>query len=467
MKYTEELMWILDKKDVKLNTLEMQEKVFQENIAFVHSLGLKCDCVGWSKLDLGCPGTEEILSAIEAFCKEKGWEARGWYTRRYAEAESEWYAIRFADTKDGFFSDRQEVMAENGKTVEICTVKAYQELAVSPKGWCDYRLVPERLRTACIQLGMEDVAFCWARDKGKYEASQYFHIYPRHSVAHLAKNHRFCYSTKGLHKLDPFQTQRMENLGGALPRLAKVFSELHIDLPNCYLAAELPASGFAGAYIPWTRLDFGEQAILVHKETAAALIRQKGLTASMLMPVPVLDVFPSGYDVLNTEHQSPPAPEVRESLYREYEKIKSKPRPVRLVSEKEALKQMRKAKKERKEEFQKGYPKAKADEIRETAYGPLVPYYLIANGGYLSDEYALLPYARAVGENKDFHKRLDAEELLEEKPQGIVFANCPDGDVVLLCANGTVIRFSHEAPEEGNQWPSLPQFIVDAIQDCE
>ena len=59
------------------------------------------------------------------------------------------------------------------------------------------------------------------------------------------------------------------------------------------------------------------------------------------------------------------------------------------------------------------------------------------------------------------------EELLEEKPEGVVIAVCPDGDGVLLNRDGRVIRFSHEAPEIFAQWPGLPRFIVDAIENAE
>lgn len=90
-------------------------------------------------------------------------------------------------------------------------------------------------------------------------------------------------------------------------------------------------------------------------------------------------------------------------------------------------------------------------------------------GGYLkfqkSDEYELLPHAQAVIENNQFHTQLKTEELLEERPDGIIIAKCPDGDSILLCKNGSVLRFSHEAPEITNQWPSLSHFIIDAINN--
>jgi hypothetical protein len=149
----------------------------------------------------------------------------------------------------------------------------------------------------------------------------------------------------------------------------------------------------------------------------------------------------------------------------EYEKLKQTPRPVRMVSEKDALKLLRLAKKARKDEFQKALTKAKAQPLLGTDYAPLVPYYAVANGGSLSDEYELLSYDRALTENEEFQKTLEAEEILETKPQGIMIAKCPDGDAILLCGNGTVIRFSHEVPEVLDQWPTLAQFIADTAQE--
>ncbi|MBQ7378754.1 MAG: SMI1/KNR4 family protein [Clostridia bacterium] len=149
----------------------------------------------------------------------------------------------------------------------------------------------------------------------------------------------------------------------------------------------------------------------------------------------------------------------------EYEKLKNTERPLRLISEKDALKLLRLAKKERKEDFKKALPKAKSIDIEEISYAPVLPYYLIANGGYLSDEYEFLPIDMAIKENDLFAEELLAEELLETKPDGIVIAKCPDGDKVLLCKDGKVIRFSHEAPVATEEWGSLAQFVADAINE--
>ena len=66
MKYIEDVHWILDKPGT---TIHNQDEQFRENIAFVRSLGKKCDCVGWSKLSREDPQAEEILEKIADFCK--------------------------------------------------------------------------------------------------------------------------------------------------------------------------------------------------------------------------------------------------------------------------------------------------------------------------------------------------------------------------------------------------------------
>jgi len=51
MKTVETLLWILDKFDNNGKMMFDDDKI-QQNIDFVHSLGLKCDSVGWNKLSL-------------------------------------------------------------------------------------------------------------------------------------------------------------------------------------------------------------------------------------------------------------------------------------------------------------------------------------------------------------------------------------------------------------------------------
>ena len=81
-----------------------------------------------------------------------------------------------------------------------------------------------------------------------------------------------------------------------------------------------------------------------------------------------------------------PAGQFMDMMLEEYQKLKNTPRPIRMVSEKEALKMLRLAKKARKEDFQKGLPKTQSQSLLGTEYGVLIPYYNVSNGCYLSDE---------------------------------------------------------------------------------
>ena len=63
-------------------------------------------------------------------------------------------------------------------------------------------------------------------------------------------------------------------------------------------------------------------------------------------------------------------------------------------------------------------------------------------------------------------RKKDKEELLYEKPQGIVIAGCADGDKVLLKPDGTVYRMNHEVPEVYEDWQTLPQFIADTLEEA-
>ena len=452
MKIIETLDWILDNDDKSI----ADDDKYRLNIEFVHSLGLKCDCVGWSKLDLQNPRANEILSAIDSFCKKNGWKARGIYTRTYADYTSDWYEIVPAAFKDNTLYDSYECESERGETVKIFNLRAYHELRPSPKWWYESILVPERFRDACVRHGITDVYFCWARDKGKYQAEQYFHLYCNKQIPTIAEGRNITIEDR----------DKIDALGGYLPKIADIFYKLQlIDLQECYIESDVPNCNIALAYSPKTFTYCGRNKFLIHKDFAQKLLQEKAISQSDLTPAVVVKELPSGYTLSHTVMPDRPIASCMQKSIAEYEKLKSTERPLRLISEKDAVKLLRLAKKERKEDFKKAFTKAKSVDITETSYAPLLPYYLIANGGYLSDEYELLSYDIATEENMLFTEELLTEELLEIKPDGIVIAKCPDGDKVLLCTDGKVIRFSHEEPVATEEWVSLAQFIADAINE--
>ena len=455
MKYSEELLWILDKPG---RTLHNQEEAIQENIAFVHSLGLKCDCVGWCKMDLSNPRTPEILSSISTFCKENGWKARCLYTRKYVEVESVWYELVPTYFKDNTPWDRIETVTNENKKIYTRVIRAFHELSPSPKirKWGEDIYVPERFRNFCIQNSIDDLDFCWAKDIGKYEAEQYFHVYGNRLVPQIAVDY----------DLKKSNIKLISAAGGWLPEIANIFHELQqVNLQDCYLAEDLPDSGIAYVYIPRTFSSVARHTILLHKEIVQSLLKQKVLPLSALRPAAVVKSLPGGYSLKHTQVIERPTGQFMSTMLMEYEKLKNTVRPIRMVSEKVALKTLRLAKKERKEDFQKGLPKPKSETLLYTDYNVLIPYYSVTDGCFLSDEYEFLSSMKAMKENEEFQESLSNEELLDAKPEGIVIGRCPDGDAILLCNDGKVVRFSHEEPVAVEQWPTLAQFFVDAINE--
>ena len=460
MKMIETLSWILDNDD---NRIDNDEK-YRLNIEFVHSLGLKCDSVGWSKLDLQSPRADEILSAIDSFCKKNGWKARGVYTRTYEDYTSDWYEIVPTSFKDKTLYDSIECESEQGNMVKIYNLHAYHELRPSPKMWVyDVMFVPERFRDACIRHNIADVDFGWARDMGKYQAEQYFQLYSNHQLPTIALCKDISVDDK----------ENIEALGGYLPKIADIFYKLQqSSSQTCYIESDIPDCNIAQAYVQRTYSMFDKtyshcmaNEFLIHKDLALTMLKEKAISESDLAPALVVKELPGGYTLEHTlMPDRPTAIYLRKSIS-EYEKLNNTARPVRLLPEKDALKLLKTAKKERKEDFKKALPKVRASEIAETRYAPVLPYYLIADGGAISDEYELLSFDRAVEENALFVNNLLAEELLETKPDGVVFAQCPDGDKIVLCSDGKVIRFSHEEPVAIEEWVSLAQFVADSINE--
>ncbi len=481
MKTKEELLWILDdpktedRRDWRQKCQNEKWDPYEEyrpRIEFVHSLGLKCDCVGWSKLDLQDPRADEILTAIDAVCRKEGWQARGYYKRYYSDYTSEWYEIQADHLKDGTVCDPQVLKNSLGQNVVLSSLRAYRELMVAPKTGCGCRfLVPERFRDACIRHNVKDVDFCWAEDKGKYAAEQYFELLGNQLIPKVATGRSIgCFlcsdpsraSSNFLFSNVSSDSTRLEALGGSLPGLLRFFNLQDIELQNCLLRSEMPDCSIAYSCFEMEKRS-SLPTFFIHKSFVDVLLKENAINDKNLRPAVVVDRVPAGYEVSPTVAMARPEDDVLVQMTAKYEKLKKTVRPVYRITEKDALTSLRTVKKERKEDFQRGLRKAELAEISETRFAPLLPYYAVANGGCLSDEYWLLSYQEAVNDTNEFFKELNVEELFNEKPDGIVFAKCPDSDRVLLCTDGKVVRFSHEGPEIRDEWDSLPSFIVDAI----
>lgn len=474
----EHLSWILDHPKWKL------DEKYRRNIEIAHSLGLKCDCVGWSSLDLTRPDAGEILDRIEAFCKEEGWLARGGCSHWCEDFESDWYELLLPELDDT--EHHMDERFERGYRRDVYAIRAYKNKNQPAFYGCLYGekvplVVSGRFREACIRHNIPGLRFCWIRDVGRYASEPYFFMYSSQSIPKIACDYGLQYSDElcwyytpqgGEYRHDPSLYfphgpgseiyDRVTKIGGKLPRVAEIFYKMQFAIQDYYPKNEMPKSGFV--YIGQHYPDWYRDKALIHKDTAELLIQEKVLSRKHLSPALLYGSVPPGY--VEVELQTGPVPEDEHfaQMQSEYEVFIKVSRPVRRTTPKEAVKLLRKAKTARKADFQKRMKKEVGEVLGDTAYAPLAPYYLVADGGDLSDEYCLLSYVEAQAETAEFVADMAKEELLDQPIEGIAFVRCADGDRVILRSDGTVVQVSHEVPEIIEDWPTLAQFFADCVE---
>ncbi len=492
MKKHEGLLWILDRPHTEIAELKQkysaheeylkhlfafQNERYRQNIEFVHSLGLKCDCVGWCYLDFEQHDIGGLLDKIEAFCQKENWLARGHYSCSYDEFETDWFEI---------CAPSIDKIGDGGIPYAIY---AYQNrnkpflLGWSMRVPC---LVSERFIEVCKKNNIEGINFCWAKDVGRYESTQYAFMYVENKIKTIACDKGLEYSDaysecpddKGgivykhtykykRHDRNSEICGRLQKIGQHLPRISDVFYDLDVHLPNYYYAEELPERGFA--FIQGKNGTEERDVLLIHKKTAEIFLREKMLDAKMLRPALVYDKeIPAGYQETVFEDYERVTSyydaELAVEMEKEYLRIKSTKRPQRKITTNMALKALREAKRENKEDFGKRMRKEVAEFLRNTEFAELVPYYLVADGGILSDEYRFLDYESAKKYTAIFESEMKKEELYEG-PKGIAFCSCADGDNVVLLQNGSVCRISHEGPEVLEEWSTIAEFIYESFNE--
>lgn len=455
----ETLLWILDGTSAK--TWDDEEN--KRRIDFVHSLGEKCDCVGWSKLNLSNPNSGEILHHIEDFCKENGWTARGYYSRSYVDTSSQWYRLCGESLKESEIFDSMETLTcQSGEELRFTQVKAYAISGKNPKESWGQQCVSEEFLNAYLECGFHGLRFCWLRDVGKYEGTQYFAVAPTERVENILCDKGLFYVTKRLERVKQLPIYHtIQALGGKLPRIAEIFSDLRIELENCYLQKDMPDAQFAYGYLGQTFSRTGENDILIRADVVDKLLNKKVLSKKQIQPVHIVKDPVPGYIMLETEEKPFPAADVLDSRMALYRKLINTSRPKRIVTEKETLKLLRHAKNQRGEDFQKAMPKRRRDLLAGTPYEALMPYYAICESAYICDEFRLLSYQESLEQTREFADYMVKEETKQIQTDGIVIAVCPDGDSVLMTPEKEVLRISHEEPEIISQWSSLEMFFAE------
>lgn len=361
MKIEEHLSWILDnKKDTYSYEEEVPDKCIsgsewvgrnwnkhketvKKNVEFVHSLGLKCDSVGWCSLDLNRPDIDSLLEQINSFVLKEGLYLRGNYGRRCSDFDSEWYLLesKYLSNSEWNYVD---VTDRNGNPLRIDEVYAYKVPKFIQVLW-DNKLphVTEEIRNCCLNQGFRGVDFYWIRDIGRYNATQFFGLIIENIVPEFACDRYLSYcdsrdkNYKNYdHSVGSPLYQKYQALGGKLPKLSQMFYDLGINLPIQLPKNKMPKTDFA--YINFYRGDYTTHYALIKKDAAEILLSEKVIRKEYLTPVVLYDIEPEGYYIQTSETIQYPSEEVIKKLELDYDKLKRNPRPERKASEKDALK---------------------------------------------------------------------------------------------------------------------------------
>ena len=464
MKITEKLLWILDERNNKFSL----EKRCEMRIDFCHSLGLKCDAVGWCDMDLSRTDADEILNKIETYAKKENMLLRGYYSREFWNFNSEWYILK---TKGISPEDWHwvEVVDNQGNSVDIEEVKAYKIPKFTSVAYTHrLALVSESFRNSCMKFGLEGIDFYWAKDVGKYDATQFFGVLIKESVPEFACDVDINYSINEKKiKKNQLSTSfsklgELEMLAGYLPRLTQMFYDLRVSLPIQVPKYKMPDSDFAYTYLEEIG---GRNKVLIRQNAADILLNEKVICGDDLEPVVLYDSSPNGYTIKTTDFLALPSEEFIDKLNCDYQLLKAHPKPKRKASQKDALKLFSKIKKNNSNFFSKGRTRKLCSELIGTAYEAMIPFYSISSSASLSNEYEMLHYEDVVLLNEEFEREMKTEELLEDKIEGIVIAICADGDTVILCLDNSVVRVSHETMCEDERWETLEQFFYDVLEE--
>ena len=120
-------------------------------------------------------------------------------------------------------------------------------------------------------------------------------------------------------------------MGGYLPKIAEIVYNLQqVILQECYIESDIPDCSIAYAHSR-------ENKFLIHKSFAQILIEEKAISPSDLTPAMIVKELPRGYTLDCTVMPDRPTISCMQKSIAEYEKLKRTERPLRLISEKDAL----------------------------------------------------------------------------------------------------------------------------------
>lgn len=433
---TEKIFWIIDSKKNKFD--------YQFSIDFVHSFGLKCDCVGWCTMPIKSEKDFELLEQIKEKAKALNVKTRLYYEKKETEIEAEWYIL----------NPRKEVDFEFEKGVKAYNLTPNDHIAEA----CDLIIVSEKFMNACKNF--EGAKFAYVKDIGRFKSKPHYYILPNESAKYeLGLGKRFI----GSYKKNKKEYEAIDSYGGNLSRIASCFDEIeHLDIPIMITKEDEPCGDFC--YIAYE--DCSQKYFLVRKKVAEVLLNRNIVKKSELAPVRYCDKKAHKNMLYKCKPRELYSKEILAQWEKDKEKLESKSKPIFEPNEKLALQLLRKAKKERVEDFNRSLSKVFLEKI-EDDLAILSPIFKITNGCYLNDEICLFSYNEIERETKEFFEHLkDEEQLVKDMPELLTakaIGATADGDKILLLNDLSVMRYQHEDAYLSEKYKSIWEFIFEMI----
>lgn len=422
----EEITWKIDNID--------KPDEYQNAIDFVHSFGLRSDCVGWCSLTINGEKDFELLKLISEKAKQKKGRTRCYYKKTETGIETDWYILRSNRKCDYEYESGIKAY----RLTSNDSIAMADEIVIVNQGFVDF----------CTSKAYSGVEFAYMRDIGRYQANTYYALIPNENIK-IATNIGISFAGKSK------KYESIDYYNGNLWRISKYFDEMElIDYPIMISKEDEPKSDFC--YVAYS--DFAYYDVLVRKSVADELIKNKLISKSNLIPVRYCDSNTQKNLLCKCAKKEVISKETLDFWKENRKEFEKKKKPLYKPCEKEALRILRRAKRERPEDFEKPLSKIFAEQISDKLSN-LKAIYKISNGFYINEEIYILPFLDIEHETKDFFKNTNDDFTASEFKGCYIIGQVANGDKVIYRYDGSVVVFDHEDYYNSKKYNSIWEFI--------
>ncbi|MEL0653036.1 SMI1/KNR4 family protein [Algibacter sp. TI.3.09] len=460
---------------------------------FVSDLGLKVFSGCWSTIDLSSPKVEEFIDKVKLH--QKNGEAdfvTTCFLNQSITEPSEWYQLASRN------SDFDSISYTRYNNIQGFSIKAYKipsNLNVFNFG--HHQFVSEKFVNLVYKNNLKGIDFIWVKDTGKYKAKQWYIPVPSATLGR-GIDHSWFDSSKlkgsdawqskdknwrtGVFNFYDKQIHKNIDLGTTHNKILNIFStsELIIHANHQYLREFLPNTDFA---FNWKSEDvitkeghiYKSRGLCLNDKTVSFLIENDIITKDDITPIQIVDSITDKRAILDVNKNYPSAFYTKDDLTalkgpigKEFEEFKKQERPKKIIKFRESISLLRKVKKDRPEDFEKGTKGL--EEILKEKFIPneYREVLKITNGCHLDAECSLITKEEYYSFNEE--KALIMEDLnpsFEKKLSYIGYSI--NGDWYAINNNqnseewGSVYRISHEDLSIEYKWSNLGELIYDII----